>query len=54
MKKCEAVNINTVGKIRFNNGQVVAETDEAKYLGCLLNENTEAKNKSANELQTPW
>ena len=41
--KCEAININTAGIIRFNNGKPVKQTDEAKYLGCLLNDNTEAK-----------
>ena len=43
LAKCEAININTAGVVRFNNGKPVKQTDEAKYLGCLLNDNTEAK-----------
>ena len=52
--KCETINTNTAGVVRFNNGKPVKHTDEAKYLGCLLNDNKEAKTKSANEFQIPW
>ena len=42
-KKCEHIQINSIGNVYFKNGKPVEETSEAKYLGCLLNDTVESK-----------
>lgn len=40
--KCEAVTYYNIDKIKFRNGETVKEVDEAKYLGCMLNDEAQA------------
>ena len=54
LDKCEAISINTAGVVRINNGKPIKQTDEAKYLGCILNDNVEANKEISKEFQTQW
>ena len=36
--KCELIQFNDNGKVRFQNGKVVRKTHKAKYLGCEIND----------------
>ena len=42
-EKSETININSEGVVNFRNGEQVKQTSEAKYLGCLLNDDNEAR-----------
>ena len=49
--------LNTLNGVHFKNGETVEATDEAKYLGCLLNDNVEAKKELSRRIadsMTTW
>ena len=52
MKKCEAININSINNVYSKNGRKIKHTNEAEYLGCLLNDDVEAKKEMNEELRT--
>ncbi len=38
MKKREAIQMHTAQRIKFLNGEIVKQTSEARYLGCMTQE----------------
>ena len=38
--KCVAMILNSMKQIKFTNGQIVKDVEEAKYLGCIQNKDT--------------